>query len=97
MERPLFKLDLIENVDFSSGAAALGLGHVDEDAGAEERQRVHHSRRVALLPLRHHRPQHEWIFPCENPRIAFTETSYTQVCISTHPGTLWVLIMHVKH
>lgn len=46
--------------------AALGLGHVDENAGAEERAGVHHPRRVPVLPLRHHRPQHERILPRED-------------------------------
>lgn len=44
---------------------AVGLGHVDADARAEERQGVHHSRRFPFIPLRDHRPQHEWIFPRE--------------------------------
>lgn len=47
---------------------ALGLGHVDADAGAEERPGVHHSRRLPLLPLRDHRSQHERILPREIPR-----------------------------
>lgn len=42
---------------------AVGLGHVDADARAAAGPRVHHSGRVPLLPLRDHRPQHEWILP----------------------------------
>lgn len=45
--------------------AAVGLGHVDENAGAEERSRVHHPGRVPLLPLRNHWPQHERLLPRE--------------------------------
>lgn len=45
--------------------AAVGLGHVDENAGAEERSRVHHPRRVPLVPLRNHWPQHERLLPRE--------------------------------
>lgn len=45
--------------------AAVGLGHVDANAGAEERQRVHHPRRVPIVPLRNHRPQHERLLSCK--------------------------------
>lgn len=51
----------------SSVFAAVGLGHVDENAGAEERPGVHHSWRVPLLPFWNHRPQHERILPRKNP------------------------------
>lgn len=44
---------------------AVGLGHVDENAGAEERQRVHHPRRIPIVPLRNHRPQHERLLSCK--------------------------------